>query len=86
MKYSAWDGYIEGTTIEIGPDRIVQLWRTTEFAADDPMSRLELVFEPDDDGTLLTLRHSEIPHGQGDQYRQGWHDHYFTHMQESFRG
>ena len=35
--YSAWDGYIAGKTLELIPGkRIVQSWRTSEFAAGDP--------------------------------------------------
>jgi len=31
-KFTAWDGYIFGTTLELTPDqRIVQAWRTSEF-------------------------------------------------------
>ena len=35
--YSAWDGYITGRNVELVPGRsIVQTWRTSEFADDDP--------------------------------------------------
>ena len=31
-RYTAWDGYIAGKTLELAPGRrIVQSWRTTEF-------------------------------------------------------
>ena len=36
-KFSAWDGYISGRTLELEPDRrIVQAWRTSEFPDDAP--------------------------------------------------
>ena len=39
-RYSAWDGYIEGATLELVPGkRIVQFWRTSEFEASDPDDR-----------------------------------------------
>lgn len=79
-KYTAWDGYIEGVTLELGPARIVQTWRSGDFDEADADSRLELLFEPDGDGTRLTLRHTDIPTGQGEMYRKGWEDHYFVHM------
>ncbi len=85
-RYTAWDGYIEGATIELGPARIVQTWRTGDFAEGDADSRLELVVEPAGDGTRLTLRHTGIPAGQGEMYRQGWEDHYFVHMREVLGG
>lgn len=35
--YDAWDGYISGKTLELEPGRrIVQSWRTAEFATDEP--------------------------------------------------
>ncbi len=85
-KFTAWDGYIEGTNLELeSPTRIVQAWRTSQFADDDPDSRLELTFlEAEDGGTLLKLHHSNIPAGQGEDYLQGWNDHYFEPMQAYF--
>ncbi|MBI2330851.1 MAG: SRPBCC domain-containing protein, partial [Chloroflexi bacterium] len=65
--------------------RIVQAWRTHEFAADEPDSRLELRFDPHPDGTLLTLRHTELPE-HGMQYKQGWVEAYFEPMKEWFGG
>ena len=81
--YSCWDGYIEGTNLELeSPHRIVQSWRTADFGGTDRDSRLELVLESQGTGTRLILRHSELPAGSGDTYRQGWEDHYFVHMRE----
>ena len=80
-EFSAWDGYLWGKTLELEPPRrILQSWRTSEFPTDAPDSRLEVLLEPEEDGTKLTLRHSEIPDGQGDEYRQGWDDNYFQPM------
>src|SRR5512147_2671749 len=43
-KFTAWDGYIFGRTLELEPDRrIVQAWRTSEFPDDAPDSRLEVL-------------------------------------------
>lgn len=81
--FSAWDGYISGTTIELVEDqKIVQAWRTTEFANSDADSRLEITFQPEGDSTLIMLRHTEIPDGQGEAYRQGWTEFYFNPMHE----
>ena len=53
--FTAWDGYIRGTTLELEPyRRIVQAWRTTEFSAASPDSRLELLLEQVEGGTRLT--------------------------------
>jgi activator of HSP90 ATPase len=84
-KFTAWDGYIFGSTLELEPDqRIVQAWRTTEFPDDAPDSRLEILFEEVRDGTKVTLLHSDMPDDQVDSYRQGWEDFYFKPMKEYF--
>lgn len=86
-RFTAWDGYIQGTTIDLDPGRrIVQAWRTTEFPPGSPDSRLEVVFEEAGDGTRVTLLHTEIPDGQGEDYRRGWDEHYFQPMRVYFAG
>jgi len=85
-KFSAWDGYIWGVTLELQPNRrIVQSWRTLEFPGGAADSRLEISLEPSPEGTRLTLHHSHIPQGQGASYRQGWYDHYFDPMRAYFK-
>ncbi len=84
-KFSAWDGYITGTTLVLEPyHRILQSWRTAEFPAGAPNSRLEIVLEDTTDGARLTLRHSDIPAGQGSSYESGWVDNYFEPMNDYF--
>ncbi len=84
-KFSAWDGYISGTTLEMHPfERIVQSWRTTDFSPTSPDSHLEVLFEAAAEGMRLTLVHTDIPDGQAEDYRQGWEDLYFTPMTEYF--
>jgi uncharacterized protein YndB with AHSA1/START domain len=83
--FEVWDGYITGTTLELRPGQlIVQAWRTTEFPEDAPDSRLEVSLEAVDGGTRVRIRHSEIPEGQGEAYRQGWGEHYLDRLQEYF--
>ncbi len=84
-NFTAWDGYISGRTLETEPfQRIVQAWRTTEFSEDSPDSRLEILIEDVDNGARVTLVHSGIPEGQGDDYRLGWREYYFDPMQRYF--
>jgi len=84
-QFTAWDGYISGTTLEVDPGRrIVQTWRTTEFPEDAPDSQLEILLEPEGEGTRVTLLHTEIPLGQGDRYRSGWEEFYFAPMRRFF--
>ena len=83
--FKAWDGYIWGKTLEVEPKRrILQTWRTSEFPEDSPDSRVEILLEEVADGTKITLNHTEIPDGQGDGYKQGWEDFYFTPMRAYF--
>ena len=44
-KFTAWDGYISGTFLELEEGkRVVQEWRSTDFPEDYPSSKLELTF------------------------------------------
>ncbi len=84
-KFTAWDDYISGTTILVEPfTRIVQAWRTTEFPDDAPDSEIEVILEEVKEGTKITLVHTNIPDGQGENYKQGWIDFYFTPMKAYF--
>jgi activator of HSP90 ATPase len=84
-KFTAWEGYISGTTTQMVKDKkIVQKWRTTEFPDNSPDSLLVVEFEKAKDGTKLTLTHQQIPEGQAQQYKQGWEDYYFKPMREYF--
>ena len=83
--FTAWDGYIQGKTLELEPyRRILQAWRTTDFPPESADSRLEVLFEEMEGGTQIILNHSEIPAGQGEDYRQGWEDFYFETMKDYF--
>jgi uncharacterized protein YndB with AHSA1/START domain len=83
--FSAWDGYIEGVTLALEPyHRIVQSWRSSDFPQGSADSRLEVLLEQAEAGSKITLIHSEIPEGQGEDYRQGWVDNYFNPMKEYF--
>ncbi|MGZ9234586.1 MAG: SRPBCC domain-containing protein [Anaerolineales bacterium] len=84
--FSAWDGSIFGTTLELTPNRrIVQAWRTTEFPEEAPDSHLEILLEEVERGTRLTLTHSDMPEDQIESYRQGWEEFYFLPMQKHFK-
>lgn len=84
-EFKAWDGYIWGKTLVMEPPhRIVQAWRTSEFPEGHPDSRVEILLEEVPNGTMITLNHKDIPDGQGDSYKQGWDDFYFTPMRAYF--
>jgi activator of HSP90 ATPase len=83
--FSAWNGYITGKTVELIPGRrIVQSWRTTEFAGDDPDSMITVELKPAKTGTRLTLIHIGVPDGQTSFENGGWEDNYFAPMKAYF--
>ena len=84
--FTAWDGYIEGTILALEPGRrIVQSWRSSDFPEGTPASRLEVALTRAEGGTRVTIRHSEIPAGQGGSYLDGWSEHYLAPMLRFFR-
>jgi activator of HSP90 ATPase len=84
-EFTAWDGYIWGTFLELEPNkRILQLWRTGEFPEDAEDSQVEILLEDIDSKTKLTLIHTKIPEDQVDSYKTGWLDFYFKPMKEYF--
>jgi len=86
-KFFAWEGYIWGVTLELTPGkRIRQTWRTSEFPDDSPDSILEVLFEPYNSGTRLTLIHTVIPENQAEEYEKGWEDFYFEPMKKYYEG
>jgi activator of HSP90 ATPase len=83
--FTAWGGYISGRTTALSRyDRIVQDWRTVEFPEDAPDSQIEILLEPAEGGTKLTLTHRNIPEGQAADYKSGWDESYFQPMKAYF--
>ena len=83
--FSIWNGYITGNTVELVKNKkIVQRWRTTDFPVGSDHSVLEVFLADVPKGTKLTLKHYNIPDGQGNDYKQGWKDYYFKPMKRYF--
>ena len=83
--HSAWDGYINGSTLALEPGRrIVQSWRTSEFADSDEDSQIEVILEPVDDGTQITVCHTNVPDDHLSYENGGWQDNYFDPMKAYF--
>ncbi len=59
-------------------------WRASEFPVNEPNSVLEIVFDDKGSETLVTINHSNIPEGLGEQYRKGWFDFYLDPLCEHF--
>jgi len=81
-SFTTWDGYISGKITELEPNkRIVQSWRTAEFAEEASDSVLEIIVTAlGDDKSTLTINHSNIPEGDGQKYDDGWKNHYIEPM------
>ena len=80
-EISALGGHITGRNLElVAPERIVQAWRTDEFDDETEESIVTILLQVTEDGTLLTLEHSNVP----DQYKSykegGWQSNYFEPM------
>jgi uncharacterized protein YndB with AHSA1/START domain len=83
-SFMAHDGYITGKNVELAPNsKIVQSWRSTEFSPDEADSLIEVTFEDKENGTLVTLTHSNLP-PHGTQYESGWKAYYFEPMKAYF--
>jgi uncharacterized protein YndB with AHSA1/START domain len=86
-EVSAWDGYITGSNLELVPgERIVQSWRTGEFTDEHEDSIVTVMLEPVDEGTLLTLIHSNVPNEHTSYEEGGWESQYFEPMKAYFAG
>jgi uncharacterized protein YndB with AHSA1/START domain len=84
-RFTAWDGYIDGTYLVLDPGRrLVMAWRTSEFPADHPDSCVEVRFGAIDGGSELHLVHTGIPEGQGVRYESGWSEFYFQPLARYF--
>lgn len=84
-RFTAWDGYIDGSHLALEPSaRIVQSWRSDDFPADALDSLLEVRLEPVPGGTRLTLRHSDLPEGQGPALLEAWEEFYLEPMERYF--
>ena len=84
-QVSSWNGYASGVNLELVPGkRIVQSWRTTDFKAGDPDSRLSIFLRPAKGGTRIVLIHSRIARDDG--YKDGWREFYFEPMKKYFAG
>jgi activator of HSP90 ATPase len=85
-SFSAENGYITGTNVVLQPyGRIVQTWRSNDFPRGAPDSKLEILFEKYNNGTKLTIIHTQLPAGDEKKYEKGWKEHYIKPMKLYFK-
>jgi activator of HSP90 ATPase len=83
--FDAWDGYIRGVSVKLEPfSRIVQTWRTENFTEEHVDSQIEVIFQGDEDETLVIVRHSNVPDDQLGYENGGWQKSYFDPMKAYF--
>ena len=76
-KFTAWDGYITGTNLELVPDsKIVQDWRASDWP-EGTASEVTFLLESAPEGARLTFTHKGIPADFCDDIIQGWQDYYW---------
>lgn len=85
-EYMARDGQISGKILELEPNkRILQTWRSSEFAATDKDSKLEVLLGSTEEGnTRVTLRQWDLPEGLKDNIEKMWEEKYFEPMETYF--
>ncbi len=84
--FSAYDGGIRGTNLELQPDeKIVQAW---QCAADgwpnDHFSKLTITLSKENGGTRLELNHTEVPEAALEECNNGWREEYWNKMKAEF--
>jgi uncharacterized protein YndB with AHSA1/START domain len=83
--FDAWDGYIHGTTLEAEPyTTIIQSWRSANFTDEHKDSLIEVTLVGNEEGTLVTVRHSNVPEDQKGYEEGGWQKSYFDPMKAYF--
>jgi activator of HSP90 ATPase len=83
--FTAWEGYITGKNLElVKGKKIIQEWKTTEWPAGYPVSRLEFTLTQKSGGTELKMMHSKVPEEQVAKYSSGWKTAYWDPLGEYF--
>jgi uncharacterized protein YndB with AHSA1/START domain len=79
--FSAFGGQLSGTILAVvRPRLVVQSWRSTKFAADDPDSTLILTFTNDGNAGKsgrIDLVHLDVPAHDFQGVTEGWPKHYW---------
>jgi activator of HSP90 ATPase len=80
-KFTAYGGYIEGTNLELVPDKkIVQKWRGSDWQ-EGVYSEATYTLKPIKTGTELTFEQKGVPDEQYEDIKKGWYEFYWDKMQ-----
>jgi uncharacterized protein YndB with AHSA1/START domain len=79
-KIMAYDGYVEGTNLEIVPNtKIVQCWRGSDWPKGH-YSKATFALAEVKGGTRLTFTQTGVPDDQYEPIKAGWNEHYWEKM------
>ena len=85
-SYELWGGVVRGKFILLDPPKkIIQTWRTSEFAPQQASSRLTLDFKAHKHGTRLLVTHENIPDVFLSQFEYAWKEFYFPRLKLHFQ-
>jgi uncharacterized protein YndB with AHSA1/START domain len=79
---------VRGEYVEIDtPSRVVFTWgwEGTSNPVPPGSSRVEISLQPDGDGTLVRLRHLDLPEAEREIHGHGW-DHYLSRLAQAAAG
>jgi uncharacterized protein YndB with AHSA1/START domain len=83
--FTFWGGDIYGTvTASEPPLRLVQEWWGDDEW--DEASVADFQLRPEDEGTRLTLAHTNVPDDEADAFDAGWDDYYLGPLKELLEG
>jgi activator of HSP90 ATPase len=83
-KFSCFDGQITGTQLEnIAGELIVQSWRVS-FWPEGVFSNVRIELSASEDGTTLSLTHSDFPADMLEHLEPGWHHKYWDPLKAYF--
>ena len=81
-KFSAFDGWAEGTNLELVPDhKIVQAWRGSDWPADH-YSRATFALQETTGATKLSFTQTGVPEEFYEDIKKGWREYYWKPMKE----
>ncbi len=85
-SFSIYEGALSGKNVELIQDKkIVQTWRGDgENWPKGYYSKITLIFEPDDKGTLIKFTHIDIPEASYESVKEGWDMYYWEPLKEMF--
>ncbi|MBI4363336.1 MAG: SRPBCC domain-containing protein [Candidatus Doudnabacteria bacterium] len=84
-KFTAWDGYIDGTNKKLVPGKeIIQSWRATDWGK-DTYSTVTFKFTKDKAGTKMQFIQTGVPDEHYEEIKQGWYDNYWDLLKVQLR-